>query len=140
MSRNDLEALPVPYEPPKQSAIGQIIDSVLLLGLVILSLFAPVYFGLADDKKLTLTFAGKSWQALGQNPTAQAQWEKLGFTPDTARDMIASRFDYSFQWPVFALTAAVIIIYFAFVIYFSNKEYRDVIDERFGPSIKGARR
>ena len=119
------------YEPPQQGAIGQIVDSLLILLLVVASLFAPVYFGLAGDKKLTLQFAGTDWAAMGQNATAQAQWTKLGLTPAAAHDMIASRFDYSFSWPLFLITAAVIVAYFAFVIVVSDREYKDVIAERF---------
>ena len=119
------------YEPPQQSIAGQIVDSILILILVTASLFAPVYFKLAADKRIDLTFPGKDWAAMGQNAVAQQQWQKLGLTPDTAHDMIASRFDYSFSWSMFVITAAVIIVYFAFVIYVSDKEYRDVIGERF---------
>jgi hypothetical protein len=45
--------------------------------------------------------------------------------------MIASRFDYSFSIGAFLLTALVVIVYFVFVVRFSDKEYRDVIAERF---------
>lgn len=119
------------YEPPQQSIAGQIIDSILILILVVASLFAPVYFKLAADKHINLTFPGKDWAAMGQNAVAQQQWVKLGLTLDTAHDMIASRFDYTFSWTMFAITAAVIIAYFVFVIIVSDKEYRDVIGERF---------
>jgi hypothetical protein len=119
------------YEPPQQSIAGQIADSMLILILVVASLFAPVYFKLAADKHVSLTFPGKDWAAMGQNAVAQQQWAKLGRTPDTAHDMIASRFDYTFSWSMFAITAAVIIAYFVFVIIVSDKEYRDVIGERF---------
>ena len=61
----------------------------------------------------------------------QAQWEKLGFTPETAHDMIASRFDYSFSLPALIVTALVVIVYFVFVFRLSAKEYKDVIAERF---------
>lgn len=127
------------YEPPQQSAVGQIADSLLILALVVASLFAPVYFGLAGDKKLNLTFPGKTWEAMGQNATAQAQWTKLGLTPDTAHDMIASRFDYAFSWSLFFVTAVVILAYFVFVILVSDKEYKDVIAERFGEDRGGSR-
>lgn len=120
------------YEPPQQTIAGQIADSILILVLVTASLFAPVYFKLAADKRINLTFPGKDWQAMGQNAVAQQQWQKLGMTPDTAHDMIASRFDYTFSWTMFVVTAAVIVVYFAFVIYVSDREYRDVIRERFG--------
>lgn len=128
MSGHDL---PPTYEPPQQSMVGQVIDAFVILVLVVASLFAPVYFKLAGDKKTTLTFNGTDWAALGQNATAQAQWQKLGLTPDTAKDMIASRFDYTFSWTMFIITAAVIFIYFAYVIIVSDKEYREVIAERF---------
>jgi hypothetical protein len=69
---------------------------------------------------------------MGQTPAMQAQWEKLGYTPDTAADIISARFDYSFSWLWLVLTAAVVIIYFVFVVRFSDKEYKEVIAERFG--------
>ncbi len=120
------------YEPPEQSMLGQILDSLLILVLVVASLFAPVYFGLTGGGKTTLTFSDKTWQGMGQNAFMQSQWEKLGFTPETATDMIASRFDYSFSLGWLALTALVIIVYFVFVVRFSDKEFKEVISERFG--------
>lgn len=125
------------YNPPQQSIAGQIADSILILVLVTASLFAPVYFKLAADKRINLTFSGKDWKAMGQNATAQAQWEKLGLNPDSAHDMIASRFDYTFSWTMFIITAVVIVAYFAFIIFVSDKEYKDVIAERFGSDQRG---
>ncbi len=122
----------VVYEPPEQSMLGQILDSLLILVLVVASLFAPVYFGLTGGGKTTLTFPDKTWQGMGQNAFMQSQWEKLGFTPETATDMIASRFDYSFSLGWLALTAFVVIVYFGFVVRFSDKEFKEVISERFG--------
>src|ERR1700733_102364 len=120
-----------PYKPPEQSMLGQIVDSAVLLVLVVASLFAPVYFGLAGGGKIDLTFADKSWAGMQQTPLMQGIWEKLGYTADTAAPIIASRFDYSFSWPMFLLTALVIVVYFGFLLYFSEKEYKDVIAERF---------
>jgi hypothetical protein len=120
-----------PYKPPEQSAFGQIIDSFVLLVLVVASLFMPVFLGLAGGGKINLTFADNSWAGMQQSPLMQSIWEKLGYTADTAAPIIASRFDYSFSLPLFLLTALVILIYFGFLIYFSDKEYRDVIAERF---------
>ena len=120
-----------PYQPPEQSAFGQIIDSFVLLVLVVASLFAPIFFGLAGGGKMDIAFTDKSWTGMGQSSLAQSLWEKLGFTAETAAPIIASRFDYSFSLPAFLLTAVIIVIYFGFLIYFSEKEYRDVIAERF---------
>ena len=120
------------YQPPEQSAFGQIFDTLFLLALVLASLFAPVYLGLAAGAKTATDLAGKSWQEMGQSAAQQAAWEKLGQTPETAAPMIGSRFDYSFDPLMLALTAAVVIAYFIFVVRLSDKEYRDVIRERFG--------
>ncbi|RUO97847.1 hypothetical protein [Hyphomicrobium sp.] len=121
------------YEPPKQSAFGQLIDSLFLLVLVIAALFAPLYLKLAGGGKIDIAVADKStWAGLGQSAVQQAQWEKLGFTPETAASIITSRFDYSFNPTEVVITAVVIIGYFALLFAFSRTEYREVIEERFG--------
>lgn len=120
------------YDPPKQSTAGQIFDSLFLLVLVGLSLFAPLWLGLAGGGKTDLTFADKTWEAMGQTAAQQAAWEKLGHTAETAQPLIASRFDYSFSPLEMLITAIVIVGYFVFVVRYSDKEYRDVIRERFG--------
>lgn len=120
-----------PYQPPLQSKLGQLIDTLFLLALVVATLFVPVYLGLAGGGKTTLDVPEKTWAGLGQNATMQTQWEKLGYTPESAHDLIATRFDYSFSIPALAITALVVIAYFAFVFRWSKKEYRDVISERF---------
>ena len=120
-----------PYQPPEQSAAGQIIDSLLILFLVVVSLFAPFYFGLAGAGKTALTFAEKTWAGMQQTPMMQAIWEKLGYTPDTAADIIAARFDYTFSVAALVLTGLVVVLYFGFIVWYSDKEFRDVIAERF---------
>lgn len=120
-----------PYQPPEQSKLGQLIDSLFLLVLVLGALFGPVYFGLAGGGKTTIDIPEKTWAALGQNATMQQQWEKLGFTPETAHDMIVTRFDYSFSIPALIVTALVVIAYFLLVFRWSAKEFKDVISERF---------
>lgn len=121
------------YEPPKQSAFGQFFDSLFLLVLVIAALFTPLYLKLAGGGKIDLPIADKTtWAGLGQSAVQQAQWEKLGLTPDTAAPMITSRFDYSFNTAELAVTAIVIVGYFALLFIFSRSEYREVIEERFG--------
>ncbi len=68
---------------------------------------------------------------MGQNATMQAQWEKLGFTPESAADIIAARFDYTFSIPELAITTLVVIVYFYILFHWSKKEYKDVIEEKF---------
>lgn len=121
------------YEPPKQSALGQLFDSLFLLVLVLAALFTPLYLKLAGGGKIDLPVADKStWVGLGQNAAQAAQWEKLGFHPDTAAPLITSRFDYSFSPVELAITAVVVIGYFALLFVFSKREYIEVIEERFG--------
>jgi len=121
------------YIPPEQSAFGQFFDSLFLLGLVLVALFAPLYLGLAGGGKTELAVADKTtWAGLGQNAVQQTQWEKLGFTPDTAASLITSRFDYSFSLVEMIITAIVVVGYFILLFRFSEGEYHDVINERFG--------
>jgi hypothetical protein len=119
------------YEPPQQSRLGQIIDSLFLLGLVFLALFAPLYLGLAGGGKTTTDIADKTWGGLGQNEVMATQWEKLGFTPETAAPLIGSRFDYSFSVPELLITALVVMAYFYILFHWSRKEYKEVINEKF---------
>lgn len=121
------------YEPPKQSVLGQLFDSLFLLVLVFAALFAPLYLGLAGGGKTELEVADKTtWAGLGQTAGQQAQWEKLGMTPESAAGIITSRFDYSFDLLALGVTALVVIGYFLLLFHYSKIEYRDVIEERFG--------
>ena len=119
------------YQPPQQSKLGQVIDSLFLLALVFLALFAPLYLGLAGGGKTAIEFAEKTWAGLGQNETMAMQWEKLGYTPESAAELISSRFDYSFSLFELLITAIVVIAYFYILFHWSKKEYKDVIDEKF---------
>lgn len=128
------------YEPPRQSVIGQLFDSFFLLLLVMGALFAPLLLGLAGGGKTELPIADKTtWAGLGQTALQQAQWEKLGMTPETAAPIISSRFDYSFSSIELVITAIVVAAYFFILFYLSEIEYRDVIDERFGKRTGGSK-
>jgi hypothetical protein len=119
------------YQPPQQSKLGQVVDSLFLLGLVFVALFAPLYLGLAGGGKTTIEFSDKTWSGLGQNAAMAAQWEKLGYTPETATELISSRFDYSFSMTALLVTAIVVVAYFYILFHWSKKEYKDVIAEKF---------
>lgn len=119
------------YEPPKQSGAGQFFDAVFLLLLVYATLFTPLILGLTGGATVTVAPETITWETLGQNETMQAQWEKLGYTAESAAELITTRFDYSINPLTLILTAAVIIGYFVFMVRVSEKEYREVIRERF---------
>jgi hypothetical protein len=121
------------YVPPVQKGFGQLVDSLFLLVLVYCSLLAPLLLK-APDKQPDAAQEAKaqvSWQTLGQNPTMQAQWQKLGFDAAQAKPIITNRFDYVIDPPSLIVTALVIIGYFVFVLRVSDKQYRQVIAEKF---------
>lgn len=121
------------YQPPKQSLAGQIVDVIVLLVLTVGALYIPLYMGLAGAAKTPAPIANPTWDALGQNPAEQAQWAALGFTdPASANDIITARFDYTFSWTALIVMVVAVFGYFFLVVRLSDKEYRQVIDERFG--------
>ncbi|HEY4164468.1 MAG TPA: hypothetical protein VGM59_15485 [Dongiaceae bacterium] len=139
------------YIPPQQSRGGQIFDVVLLLALVFLALFLPLWLQIAVPSRVeklpagvtyttatdatsgatTKTWTGLTWEALGQNPTMQQQWEKLGYTAESAADIITQPFEYDIDYWGILVTAAVILSYYVFILWASKKEYREVIREKF---------
>jgi hypothetical protein len=80
----------------------------------------------------TVTYENLTWEALGQNATMQAQWEKLGVDIEGAAALVTLRYDYSFSWFGLLATIGAIIAYFIFLVKQSDKEYRQVIAEKFG--------
>lgn len=121
------------YQPPKQSLAAQVFDVLTLLVLTVSALYLPLYLGLAGAAKTPNPIANPTWESLGQNATEQQQWAALGITdPAAANDMITARFDYSFSWSALIVMAILVIGYFALVVKLSDREYREVIEERFG--------
>lgn len=121
------------YQPPQQGKLGQIIDVIVLLIMAIGALYIPLWMGLAGSSKEPLTQEAPSWEGLGQNEVMVGQWEKLGYADAaSAAEIITARFDYSFS--VGALIAMVVVVvgYYAILLRFSEREYRDVITEKFG--------
>ena len=140
------------YIPPQQSRGGQVFDVVLLLVLTFLALFLPIWLEIAvpsrveklpegvsytfktDDQGQDTTekvWTGLTWDKLGQNPTMQAQWQKLGYTMESAADIITQPFQYDIDYEGIAITAIVILGYYVFVLWASKKEYAEVIREKF---------
>jgi hypothetical protein len=142
------------YQPPRQSVPGQWIDVIVLLVLIFLALFLPVWFKIAVPSRVeklpagvtyemktatdadgnetqTKQWTGLTWEALGQNPTMQQQWEKLGYTVESAADIITQPFDYTIQWK--GLIGMIVLIggYYVFLLWHSEKEYKQVIQEKF---------
>lgn len=84
------------------------------------------------DAEGNVTFENLTWEALEQNPVMQEQWSKLGYDLEGAASAITLRYDYSLNWLGLLATLVAIAAYFGFLIRQSDKEYREVIAEKFG--------
>ncbi|MEX3789479.1 hypothetical protein AB3X96_30075 [Paraburkholderia sp. BR13439] len=121
------------YVPPVQKGFGQLIDSIFLLVLVYCSLLAPLLLKAPDQAPATQAESKQvTWRDLGQNATMEGQWRKLGFDVQQAKPIITQRFDYQIEPVSLIATALVIVGYFVFVLRVSDKQYRQVIAEKFG--------
>jgi hypothetical protein len=121
------------YQPPKQSRLGQIVDVLTLLVLSVGALYLPLYLGLAGRTASPSPQETPTWESLGQNEVMVERWTALGYTdPAAAQDIITSRFDYSFSALGLIVMIVVVVGYFVMMMRFSDKEYREVIAEKFG--------
>ena len=122
------------YTPPNQGMFGQIFDSILILVLVYASLMLPLLMK-AETKGAEPVAAAavvvNTWESLKQNEVMQAQWIKLGHTPDTAAAIINNRFDYTIDPMMLIITIFVVVGYFFIMLKVSDKQYREVIAEKF---------
>jgi len=122
------------YTPPNQGMFGQIFDSILILVLVYASLMLPLLMK-AETKGAEPVAAAavvvNTWESLKQNEVMQAQWIKLGHTPDTAAAIINNRFDYTIDPMMLIITIFVVVGYFVIMLKVSDKQYREVIAEKF---------
>lgn len=120
------------YEPPKQGGFMQLIDIIFVVGAIALALWLPLKLEWAVAAKEITAVANPTWELLGQTPAQAAAWEALGKTPADAHDLIQSRFNYTINWLELILMAAALLGYFVFLFRASDKEYREVIAEKFG--------
>jgi hypothetical protein len=121
------------YQPPAQGKASQLIDVIVLVVLTVGALFVPIWLGMAGAaKSVTAPVANPTWESLNQNAAQAAKYEALGFTPQSAHDLILSRFDYSFSIGALLTMIVVIVLYYFLILRFSEVEYREVISEKFG--------
>ncbi len=141
------------YIPPKQSVAGQLFDVAFLLTLMFAALFLPLWLKIAVPSRVeklpegvtytlaadgaTRQWSGLTWEKLGQNPAMQAQWAKLGYTLELAAEIITQPFDYTIDTAGLVITGIVIIGFFIFLVVMSDREYRQVIAEKFDGSTDG---
>jgi len=123
------------YIPPKQRWFGQAFDSIFILVLVYVSLMAPLFLEsdeVVNSESVAVQVVSPTWENLNVNAIEQQQWEKLGFDAESAAEIINDHFDYTIEPVSLIFTALLIIGYFFFMLKISEKEYREVIAEKFG--------
>lgn len=120
------------YVPPEQPKAMQIFDIAFIVVAIFLALWLPLRLGLAGVAKSIDKIENPTWESLGQNATMAGFWEKLGYDPTTAHDIIQNRFHYVFDITTLVVMVVVLLGYFIFLFRASDKEYREVIDEKFG--------
>jgi hypothetical protein len=119
------------YIPPVQDKALQFVDVGFLIVAIFGALWVPLKLGAGAAKEID-KIDNPTWESLGQNPTMVGFWEKLGYTPQTAHDVIQNHFHYIIDWPLLIVMAAILIGYYVFLFWASDREYREVITEKFG--------
>ena len=120
------------YIPPVQSKAMQWVDIVFVVAAIFLALWLPLQSGWAGVSRAIEKIDNPTWEALKQTPAQVEQWVKLGYADAAAaHDIIQNKFDYSIDWLQLAIMTAVLVGYFVFLFKASDKEYREVIDEKF---------
>jgi hypothetical protein len=120
------------YTPPEQPKAMQWFDIAFVVAAIFLALWLPLQAGWAGVSRAIVPIENPTWEALGQTPAQVVQWVKLGYADAAAaHDIIQNKFDYTIDWLQLIIMAAVLIGYFVFLFMASDKEYREVINEKF---------
>lgn len=120
------------YTPPEQSKAMQWVDIIFVVLAIFLALWLPLQSGWAGVSRAIEKIDNPTWELLKQTPVQVEQWVKLGYADAAAaHDIIQNKFDYTIDWLQLLLMSAVLIGYFVFLFKASDKEYREVIDEKF---------
>lgn len=120
------------FIPKKQSGLGQFVDSIFILVLVYVSLYIPLWLKSESAAAAASNGPKPTWESLHLPAVIQEQWVKLGYDAEKAAALIDTKFDYTIDPVMLLVTAAVIIGYFIYMIKVSDKQYREVIAEKFG--------
>ena len=133
-----------PYEPPVQSKRGQLLDAATVLVLIFATLFVTTFIaqqsGSGSGPAETAAPA-RELADLPVGPAERDQYQKLIDSGTTDLAGVTSAVEanqagsdkYDFSVAALIGTAALLAVYLAFVYRTSFREYREVIDEKFGP-------
>ena len=122
------------YTPPEQTRTMQVVDIIILLVPIFGALWAPLsaQAGPAHPKswsKSTIRPGKASSRLPRRSNNGRSSAMPIAAS---AHDIIQNVYEYSVDWLQFVLMAAVLIGYFVFLFRASDKEYREVIAEKFG--------
>lgn len=131
-------------QPPTQSKRGQLLDAATILALIFVTLFATTFLvSESDSAAASGTEAGQQRQLadLPITPAERAQYQKLIDSGTVDLPAVTAAVDanhpepdkYSFSLAALLGTAALLAAYLGFVYRASFREYREVIEEKFGP-------
>jgi hypothetical protein len=126
------------YQPPKQSARGQLVDSLIILVLLMVVLFGVTYFVQSSTSATDV-----KTRPLAQLPITQTEKDQYALAIKhgivdlpTVNQQVADNKEDSNKYPIavgtLIITFGVIGLYMAFVYVQSFKEYREVVREKFG--------
>jgi hypothetical protein len=127
------------YQPPKQSARGQLVDSLIILVLLMVVLFGVTYFVQSSTSATEV-----KTRPISQLPITKTEQQQFKVAIDkglvdlpTANQQVADNKQSSDKYPIavgtLIITFGVIALYMTFVYVMSFRQYRDVIAEKFGP-------
>ena len=120
------------YNPPEQSTALQWLDIIVVVAAIFIALWFPLYMGWAGNSKVMEKIDNPTWELLKQTPAQVEQWNKVGIADAAAaHDIIQNKWDYTINWTQLILLTVALVGYFVFLFRASDKEYREVIDEKF---------
>ena len=113
----------------------------MILVLIFATLFVTTYLTGDDSEDATGSSQTQQVGQLPVTPGERAQYQKMIDTgtadlPTIAAGVEANQPDphkYDIDWLALVGTAVLLAVYLGFVYRISFREYREVIDERFGP-------
>ncbi|WP_433786329.1 hypothetical protein ACQPX6_06585 [Actinomycetospora sp. CA-101289] len=126
------------YRPPQQAVRGQLLDAVVVLVLIFVTLFATTYLTEAAE---TPSADPRPLAELPLTPGERVQYQKMIDSGTADLPTIAAAVEANqasadkYDIDVLALigTALLLAVYLGFVYRTSFREYREVIEEKFGP-------
>lgn len=129
------------YEPPRQSLGGQLLDAAVILVLIFATLFVTTFLTEDESEDATDTSQVQQVGDLPVTPGEKVQYQKMIDTgtadlPTIAAGVEANQPDpekYAIDWLALVGTALLLAVYLGFVYRVSFREYKDVIEEKFGP-------